>query len=405
MKINRLKFLAIALILVLNACSDSDDSVTDKESSSGEFFIGTMVVNTETYAGRVYIQLIDDMNPKSLSNDNAIPIPMGYPQFNGNDVYVFPSYAGESVNELQKFTRENTGLVKTGSLSLEEQSSATNIIFQNDDKAYLSMAGLGEIWSFNPQTMEKTGEIDLTGLGVGDTNPNPAVMVLRNGLLYVALSQMVGGYVAASDRPYSDIAIIDTETDKLLKMITEKSSNMSMPTRPVVEESMFIDENNDIYITCIGAFGQIPSHKSGFLRIKSGETDFDDSYIWDVTNADIEGEPNKISYIEAIIYAGNGKAYAYVHISAYEKEGENMYTAFAMEAVEIDIYAKTIKKLDLPMANSFSAGVNEYKDLIVFPNFNKTTSAFYTYNPETGEVKGPIIETSGYPIFFHYFGD
>lgn len=67
-------------------------------------------------------------------------------------------------------------------------------------------------------------------------------MLLRDGLLYVGLSQMVGGWVPPQDRPYSDIAIIDTQTDKLLKMITDQTSGISMPTRPIDRYSIFMDE-------------------------------------------------------------------------------------------------------------------------------------------------------------------
>lgn len=104
------------------------------------------------------------------------------------------------------------------------------------------MAGLGRIAIFNPITMVQKGEIDLSSLGVSDNNPDPSAMLLRDGLLYVGLSQMVGGWVPPQDRPYSDIAIIDTQTDKLLKMITDKTSGISMPTRPIDRYSIFMDE-------------------------------------------------------------------------------------------------------------------------------------------------------------------
>lgn len=399
------QLIAFSTILLFTAsCSNDDNTKPTPTGSGGKYFIETMVVNTETFAGRSYIQLLNDVKGQSVNNNQAIPIPLGYPKFKGNDIYVFPAYTGETINEVQKFTRKSGGLVKTSFLSVPEKSSATNIVFASDTKAYLSMGGMGKIWIFNPQTMKKTNEIDLTSLGVGDGNPDPSAMVLRDNLLYVGLWQAVGGYTAKPDRPYSDVAIINTKTDVLVKTITEKESGMSMPTRPISENTIFIDEKNDIYIICIGGFGMLPNHKSGFLRIKSGETEFDKNYKWDVTKTTIEGEPNKIDFLETVIYAGNGKAYAYAHLPGYVKKGENMYTAFADQAVEIDLYNKTIKKIEnMPMANSFSVGVYKYKNLIVFPNFSKSASGFYTYNPVTKEVKGPIVKTTGFPVVFHYF--
>ena len=116
-----------------------------------------------------------------------------------------------------KYTRVNGRLSKTGTMKLPPTSSATNIVFASAEKAYLSMAGLGRIAIFNPITMVQKGEIDLSSLGVSDNNPDPSAMLLRDGLLYVGLSQMVGGWVPPQDRPYSDIAIIDTQTDALIR--------------------------------------------------------------------------------------------------------------------------------------------------------------------------------------------
>lgn len=57
------------------------------------------------------------------------------------------------------------------------------------------MAGLGKIAIFDPTITTQQGEIDLTSLGVSDSNPDPSAMLLRDGLLFVGLSQMVGGWI------------------------------------------------------------------------------------------------------------------------------------------------------------------------------------------------------------------
>lgn len=102
---------------------------------------------------------------------------------------------GDSKNELVKYTRTNGQLSRTGTMKLPPNSSATNIVFASTGKAYLSMAGLGKIAIFDPTTMTQQGEIDLTSLGVSDSNPDPSAMLLRDGLLFVGLSQMVGGWI------------------------------------------------------------------------------------------------------------------------------------------------------------------------------------------------------------------
>ena len=225
--------------------------------------------------------------------------------------------------------------------------------------------------------MTKTGEIDLTTYGVGDDNPDPSGMVIRDNKLYVALNQMVGGYFAAPDRKKSDVVIINTDTDEVEKMITEESTDMSQPARPPDCNQIFIDENNDIYIFCLGAFGAVPGHKAGILRIKDGETEFDNSYNFILSDAVITGEDNKMDYAQFVQYGGNGKIYALVNIPAYYSNPVNYITDRTAIAVEINLAAKTIKKLDLPRSNSYG-GVGKYNNKIVFGLATDTENGFFT---------------------------
>lgn len=217
MKIRNLMLALAGTTLVFSACEkDPDPKVPTADANIA---LATILPNPDGMTGAAYLQLIRDEFPQNTNNNNGIPIPYGgsYPIIEGNDIFVFPGYMGDSKNELVKYTRTNGQLSRTGTMKLPPNSSATNIVFASTGKAYLSMAGLGKIAIFDPTTMTQQGEIDLTSLGVSDSNPDPSAMLLRDGLLFVGLSQMVGGWIPPQDRPYSDIAIIDTQTDKLLK--------------------------------------------------------------------------------------------------------------------------------------------------------------------------------------------
>lgn len=354
MKIRNLMLALAGTTLVFSACEkDPDPKVPTTDANIA---LATILPNPDGMTGAAYLQLIRDEFPQNTNNNNGIPIPYGgsYPIIEGNDIFVFPGYMGDSKNELVKYTRTNGQLSRTGTMKLPPNSSATNIVFASTGKAYLSMAGLGKIAIFDPTTMTQQGEIDLTSLGVSDSNPDPSAMLLRDGLLFVGLSQMVGGWIPPQDRPYSDIAIIDTQTDKLLKMITDKTSGISMPTRPIDRYSIFMDEKKDIYISCMGGFGMVKGHNAGVLRIKAGETEFDPTYQWTITGTAISGKEKTAGFISAIRYVGNGKAYAYINMPGYYKPGEQGHTAIADLAVEIDLYNKTMKKckdLTCPMVS------------------------------------------------------
>lgn len=68
--------------------------------------------------------------------------------------------------------------------------------------------------------MTEIKRIDLSSYGIiGDGNPDPAMMIIRDGLLYVGLAQPgVGiGMTPDKNRINQAVAIIDTNTDKVLK--------------------------------------------------------------------------------------------------------------------------------------------------------------------------------------------
>jgi len=400
----QLQIISLALLFItLNACKEDNDPAP--QLSGADILVGSMVMNTATYDGRTYLQLLDDVKGQTIDNSSALPVSINFPKYHGEDVYVFPAYVGKADNKLIKYTRKDGQLLETGALPLQTNSSATNLVFASDTKAYLSMAGLGKVWVINPQTMTKTGEIDLTHLAVGDNNPDPGAMLLRDDLLFVGLNQMGPNFIPAHDRPYSDVAIIDTKKDEFLKVIIEKQSGLSCPTRPIAEKSIFIDEKNDIYILCIGGFGVLPNHKSGLLRIKSGETEFDTSFSWDFSKQAIIGDPYKSTMIQTVKYAGNGKLFAYCLIPEYKKASdENIYTAFANIAVEIDLYNKTVKKIEaIPLSNSYAMGIYDYKEDVIFCNYSQNASGLFQYSPQSKQVD-QVLTTAGFATTFHYFG-
>ena len=106
------------------------------------------------------IQYVTGCSYSYFPNNNGINVPFGssYPMIIGQEVYVFPSYhLTMDKNELIKYRRTNGILQREGSLQLPANNSANNLVKLSSTKAYLSLAGLGLIYIFNPETMQKTG--------------------------------------------------------------------------------------------------------------------------------------------------------------------------------------------------------------------------------------------------------
>lgn len=397
--------LLIAMLVSISACKKDDkDNQKGQANSDSNILISVMLPNPDGMSGGHYMQLIPSMEEASYDNNKAFPIPFSAPPFViGDDIFILPGWSNET-NTMDKYSKESGILTKKASLTLPENSAGTNIVTKGN-KAYITLAQSGKIMIIDHTNMKKLGEIDLSQYAVQDKNPDPASMVIRGKYLFVGLTQMVGGYFPPADRPKSDILIIDTETDKVEKMITEETFGISTPTRPIDPKSIFVDENDDIYIACIGAWGVYPNHKSGILRIKSGELEFDKSYAIVLGDLKIVGENNKVDYLQYVQYAGNGKLYATANCMAYQSNPPNYIEDRTVVPIEIDLNAKTAKRINIDRGNSFGQAIALYNDKVIFGLGTETQNGYFTYDPITGDVStSPIIKVTGYPYSMRIFG-
>ncbi|PID62156.1 MAG: hypothetical protein CR986_02165, partial [Ignavibacteriae bacterium] len=245
-------FLVI-FILSMVACDD-DDKVLKPSSEEGKILVATAIPNADGMSGIAFMQLIDNLEPKEITNSTAMPISYySAPCVIGNDIFIVPGWGGSN-NVLKKYSRINGKLVKQGEYTLPENAAASNVVTKGDI-AYISCAFLGKIIVINHKTMKLVKEIDITSYGVGDQNPDPSAMLIRDNHLFVGLTQMVGGFLPAPERVACDVIIINTENNQVMKMITDSTSGLSTPTRPIDPNSIFMDENKDIYISCLGSWG------------------------------------------------------------------------------------------------------------------------------------------------------
>lgn len=398
-KMNRVsKLIAIAIAVTFATSCDKDDPV---QPQLGGALICTTVPSPDGTTGSAYMQLIPDLKKASYDNSNAIPTTYNIPPITaGNNVFDLPATSAES-NTITKYAFENNKLVKKGSMVAPENSLPIDIVTKGN-KGYVALRGTGKIWVINHETMTEIKTIDLTAYGINDNNPDPNCLIIRDNLLFVALPQFQG-YMPNASRPAVDIAIIDLNTDKPIKMITDNTSGFTWPSAGTDQHSLFMDEDKNIYIVCMGTFGMF---KSGLLRIKNGETEFDKSYQFAMNKTNIEGEANQMNYLSSIVYYKNNKAYGIANIPAYfanPKKPDYFNDRFSMP-VEIDLNAKTIKALGLPRSNGYGTVAGIYDEQIVFGLATDTENGYFTYQPTSGKgSKKAVVSVTGYPYKFYQF--
>lgn len=396
----------MSVLLFASACEKDDPSPSPTPQKGRDILISTIVVNPDGMSGSAYMQLIPNIEKADYDNKTALEASYYVPTpVKGNYAFSLPGMSNKS-SKLDVFMLDNGQLVPKGSVQLPANSGACGIALTGN-KAYVSYLLLGKIAIIDLAKMNITKEIDITQYGIGDKNPDPTQMLIRDGILYVGLNQILKNNVPNPTRPKVDILLIDTKTDKPIKMITEETSGMSMPTKFEADhKGIFVDENNDIYVNCLAGWGFI-GHKAGFLRIKSGETEFDKSYQFDVTTTKIEGEEHNADYCPMVQYAGNGKLYGTLSIPFYyTKPQPNWLKDRAIIPVEMDLKAKTIKRIGTHRSNNFATTVGLYKGKIIFGLATDTDKGFFVYNPSTGKISDKaIITVKGFPQSFSHFGE
>lgn len=392
---------AFAATLLMVSCGEKDDNnPVVPVGKAADVLIQTAIVNQDGQSGSGYIQLLEGIAPRTVDNKNAIPAGVSIPPFvYKNWIFTLPNFFGSDVSEIGKLVRENGQLKKVGALPVPGMSQATHLTFVNDTKAYVGLTGLGKIFIFNPTTMEKTGEIDLNTYG--DPNPEPSGMIVRDNHLFVTLGQWKAGTWFPKEKVV-EVLIIDIQTDEVIKHIKETKSEFSFPTNP--GDKILMDADKNIYIHCIGAYGEVPGFDGGILRIKAGETDFDPDYIIKFNETVISGESGKISYLRPANFEFNGKTYGYAYIKEYSSNVVSPLNV-AYIPLEIDLNAKTFKRIkELPVTNGYSTALGKYEDKVIFGCTGKTTKGFYVHDPKTGKTSSePVIKVEGFPQMFYWF--
>jgi len=404
MKTNITLLLAGALALCASSCHKNKPVAPAEEVFGGEgnILIETTIKNADGVTGQSYLQLIPSL---SGSIDMTKGIQIGFSStlsFMDKYVFVFPEFGTNSNQYLTKYEHTPKGLKKVGELQIIPNSYPVNLSAVSAEKAYVPMYNLGKVMVINPATMVQTGEIDLTGYAHVDSSADPASGIVAGGFYYLPLNQINSSWMPYEDHLQVDVAVIDTSTDQVVKVISETASGLSFPTRPFLPGMIFTDEKNDIYIACTGYFGYNPAHlENGFACISASRKEFDESKSWDISGTPIEGCEYKSASVYNCQYLGNGKVAAYVGV--IELMSDNPYTARNSMAVMIDLNKRTIKKIDgIPYTDGHSVAIEYHGGVVYFSAFGVDKAGVFTYDPKTEEVK-QTLSLSGNLAYIHFF--
>ncbi len=160
----------------------------------------------------------------------------------GDNYYVVEGFGTNSVTRYaisapDVATLQVSTNVDTSAESME-QSNPHDLVFLNDQKAYLLRYGSGEIWVVNPSATDASGflldTIDLSGYDE-DGVPEMHRGAIVDGRLYVLMQRLAG--FAPSQSAY--VAVIDTATDTEIDTQTGgEFAGIELPVRNPLELSV-----------------------------------------------------------------------------------------------------------------------------------------------------------------------
>jgi hypothetical protein len=147
-------------------------------------------------------------------------------RFFGGRVYVVNRLGVDSIQIIDPQLAFTTPT--NGELSVGNGSNPQDIVFVNATKAYVSRLGSPQLAIINPTTLRSTGELDLSRLikpADTDGSPEPASMLIRNGLVYLALQHIDFRQSQLPKVANGEVVVIDPSTDSIVTVIALHGKN------------------------------------------------------------------------------------------------------------------------------------------------------------------------------------
>lgn len=364
-------------------------TVTDEQGKSSEkaaeievfapVNYGMSIVSGAGDVNTTFIQGFINLDQSTIDNSNSTELAQFASIYSdGSAIYSAgfgaPATLGKYVfNSLGEAELEEE-IIVPGSNSF----SSVEIVSQTVGYATVG-GGLSRAIVFNPAEMRITGEIDLSSAGSGLFYSD---IIVSGNNLFITLNDF--GSVAEAK-----VAVIDLTTNTLTKVISD--SRTSTLFGSLTTSIMTKAENGDIYIQASGLFTDKPS---GVLRIKSGETEFDTGYFFDLTAA-------TGGSCFGLYQFSNGQAMTAVSENDdnwFGFDGDNPSFRYR----KIDLAGATDQgDLEASLPNTFAASRTMFfsqisSDEVLFPIAGSDEDAVYSYAIGTGTVTKKMTSTSGY---------
>ncbi|MBD2703671.1 hypothetical protein IC229_23705 [Spirosoma sp. BT702] len=275
--ISKFAFVCLTIALIAGCSKDNTNNPNPTPTADAKFVLMTDVVK---FSSPGYFTAFTGMptgtvNPIS-SKALQIKEAFGFRAF-GKWFFNRSNAAGDI--GLQKYTVADDGSIVNGGFI----AGSTQFLVVSETSGYYldETRGTLKLQKFNPTTMQRTGEIDLSSLqkaGVDYQVIGKHTLAAKEGKLYAGITYGTKTAQGYGDDLYNyiEFAVIDMATDKLDKTI-KYDGLKSVGWGSSGNKMWSIGDDGALYLysTSLGT----GFDNSSVLRIKKGETDFDRTWI------------------------------------------------------------------------------------------------------------------------------
>lgn len=269
---------------------------------------------------------------------------------------------------------------------------------KSDGKLYVEQALGDAITVVDIKTLKTVKTIDLSEYldeesGAMSTVPGSAVISGRK--MYVSLNQFVD-FTNLIAGPRGSVAIIDLDKDEVEKVIyTDKVAALG-GMDDMNGTASFVDEKGDIYFYSNASYSFIEGYQEGWVRIKSGESEFDKKWVFRMHDAAYDGKKtNNNSLMVGGTYIGNGKFFGFFGNFA----DPTNFTNYEWEFVVVDVYKKTVEKVKglTPTIPWFAPSIHRDAggESVLVGHADSKGGGIYRYDIASGKVTKEMDVTTG----------
>lgn len=323
---------AVTTMATFISCSNDDDNNNPVPTTKEHY----VLLSSTSPKVPGYMTVYDKMPTGEIASnikENSLSV-------QGRGLYFFGKYVFQRVAKdgssptdgIQRYIVNDTGqLVKNGFLACV----GSNMYIHSNELGFYFDAGkaLLKIQIFNPTTMQRTGEIDLSA--IRDTeyefqSVGGDIIVSKENKLYVGITygSMKGKGLFLIDPAlgFADLAVIDIPTKKYEKTI--RCSTVSYLGYPGNHNQMWTKGDDGALYFCSHGLSPKGASGSAIVRIKKGETDFDPNFI-------IKADDYTVGTTFGTVAVKNGKLYT--AIGATPLQFKTLITADDYSYYEFDL--------------------------------------------------------------------